>query len=66
MDNIPINDYVWEIAFINCGKCANYTDQLRCRAFPNGIPSSIIDGLIDHTKPYPGDNGVIFEQKNEV
>ena len=33
-----------------------------CDAFPGGIPDEICLGEIDHKKPYPGDNGIKFEQ----
>lgn len=36
------------------------TDHV-CKAFPKGIPFSILRGEFDHTKPYEGDNGVRFE-----
>lgn len=34
-----------------------------CTAFPDGIPYEIWDGENDHTKPYKGDNGILFEPK---
>jgi hypothetical protein len=33
-----------------------------CAAFPRGIPTEIHDGENIHTSPYPGDNGVLFDQ----
>jgi len=35
----------------------------KCRAFPAGIPDEIITEGIQHTEPYPGDNGIRFEPK---
>lgn len=34
---------------------------LKCKAYPDGIPVDIITGKHDHTKPFPGDNGVRYE-----
>ncbi len=33
-----------------------------CDAFPDGIPVEIWKGDNNHTKPYPGDHGIQFEQ----
>jgi len=44
-----------------CFECKNYTDNLECKAYPNGIPEKILLGEVDHTKPYKGDNGIQFE-----
>lgn len=48
-----------------CLKCKHYHfgGYFSCEAFPvsRGIPPEIWDGEYDHTKPYPGDNGVRFE-----
>ena len=33
-----------------------------CKAFPNGIPQEVWDYKHDHTQPYPGDNGILFEK----
>ena len=32
-----------------------------CDAFPDGIPREIFFEFYDHTKAYPGDNGIRFE-----
>jgi hypothetical protein len=37
---------------------------LTCKAYPEGIPSHIIQGEIVHDKPYPGDNGIMYEPAN--
>jgi hypothetical protein len=36
----------------------------RCRAFPSGIPRTILLSDIDHRKAYHGDQGVIFAAKS--
>ena len=36
-----------------------------CTAFPNGIPEEIGYGDNDHTKPFKGDNGVLFEKESK-
>ena len=54
-----------------CIKCKHRRPALRgfiCKAFPKKIPDEIMFGGFDHTKPYPGDNGIRFEpifQKKE-
>jgi hypothetical protein len=49
-----------------CSLCVYFDDSKisaqRCKAFPNGIPDEIWLGDDDHTKPYPGDNGIRFER----
>ena len=40
-----------------CATCKFWTGSARCRAFPNGIPQSLLKGKRDHTQPYPGDRG---------
>jgi hypothetical protein len=34
--------------------------KLTCRAFPAGIPESILDNQADHRQPIPGDHSLTF------
>ena len=34
--------------------------KAQCEAFPDGIPREIIFNEVDHTKPYPGDGGLLY------
>jgi hypothetical protein len=36
-----------------------------CDAFPKGIPREIWDVPARHVTPYPGDNGIMFEEAPE-
>jgi hypothetical protein len=49
---------------IQCMECANALEGRRCKAF-KWIPSDILTGRHDHRKPYPGDNGILFEPKQK-
>lgn len=44
-----------------CATCRFRADGQTCRAFPRGIPHEIFTGKRDHTKPYPGDRGFLYE-----
>lgn len=47
-----------------CSTCKHFIDfsnPPRCKAFPGGIPSEILDGDDDHTTPFRGDNGIQYE-----
>ena len=45
-----------------CISCAHkHSGKSTCAAFPNGIPREIITNKADHRKPYPGDNGILFQ-----
>lgn len=55
-----------------CYYCKNHLEKesiafkkLVCKAFPEGVPSEIQSTKIQHNKPYPGDNGIMFEP-NEI
>lgn len=45
-----------------CLFCKNYTGLMQCKAYPEGIPVEIVTGIHDHTKPFKGDGGIMFEQ----
>ena len=44
-----------------CIYCTNYIGDMKCKAFPNGIPVSILNREVYHTKNIDGDNGIKFE-----
>jgi len=59
-----LDDYVSD-TFVSpiCTFCRHLemSGQMRCAAFPEGIPMAIWNGDNDHRLPYPGDHGVRFE-----
>lgn len=40
-------------------------DAMACFAFPEGIPTPILQGPFDHRRPYPGDNGIQWREDPE-
>lgn len=46
--------------WLDGGSIAAYQGEPRCAAFPDGIPAEIWAGG-DHTAPWPGDHGILFE-----
>lgn len=50
-----------------CVRCEHYRmEDDSCKAFPGGIPQEILLGDFDHTRAYPGDNGVRFRERRVV
>jgi hypothetical protein len=51
--------------FPQCNECKHFalSGKIRCTAFPDGIPNEILDNIHDHKTPYPGDNGIRFEER---
>lgn len=48
---------------IQCLACNNLNNNMTtCRAFPKGIPTKILTGHWDHTRPFKGDNGIRFKE----
>lgn len=47
----------------NCKRKNPPTPELAfsCDAFPDGIPSAIINNVADHREPFPGDKGLQYE-----
>lgn len=49
-----------------CLTCARLWDKepgIACEAFPEGIPDGILDNRVAHTSPYPGDNGLTYQER---
>ncbi|GMB00914.1 hypothetical protein [Pelosinus sp. IPA-1] len=46
-----------------CLLCSHILSEEKhnCHAFPNGIPLEIWNGKNDHSKQYPGDNGITYK-----
>ncbi len=49
---------------VMCNHCKHNHRDLTCDAFPERIPRGIIRRG-EHNTPYPGDNGIRFEPKEE-
>ena len=46
-----------------CHGCKHWTGELKCKAFPEGIPIGVLANELSHEEPLPGDNGIVFEPK---
>lgn len=64
------NKFAWESDDFTVSQCVTCkhksTTGATCTAFPNGIPEQILTNASDHTKPYPGDNGIRYERRTDV
>lgn len=50
---------------ILCNRCKHKRTGITCAAFPDGIPMEIIRNG-EHFIPVPGDNGIVFEEKDII
>jgi hypothetical protein len=53
------------IVISRCVTCRHFRSVNRipvCDAFPDRIPAAILSGKHDHTHPYPGDGGILYER----
>lgn len=50
-----------------CHLCKHQSrsNPMKCDAFPDGIPRSILVGDFIHTEPFKGDHGIQFEAKRK-
>ncbi len=59
-------DPVFELVGI-CHLCVHRRESGQsntCDAFPDGIPDRILAGIVEHTRPVPGDNGIFFKKRS--
>ena len=49
---------------VQCRTCIHYRGGRDCAAFPfpKKIPEEIFTGAVSHEQPYPGDNGIQYEE----
>ena len=64
-EEIPLDMLFKEGYCINCRRVYYEGEEACCEAFPSGIPEKLWNGEILHLEPYPGDNGIRFEEMTE-
>lgn len=64
-DGVRIGDMPAE-ASEQCITCRNWTQNMQCRAFLDVIPDAIWSGRHDHTTPFPGDGGILYDPDPRV
>jgi len=62
LDRVTNGDSVVDVAIDQCHSCKHWkVGTLTCTAFKKGIPLGFLTGDYNHTAPFPGDGGVLFE-----
>ncbi len=60
---MALDNFIPKNTVKECNRCKHHIlGTVTCKAFPNRIPDEILAGR-SHTKPFPGDNGIQFEEK---
>lgn len=61
---MSLKDQIYQIpvnAARQCATCKNHIPSTwTCKAFPKGITEEIYRGRHDHSQPFPGDNGILY------
>ena len=65
LDDEELSDFPYGRACSWCNRVTNYAKKT-CTAFPDGIPAEILDGKNKHTKAHKGDNGILFEPREDT
>jgi hypothetical protein len=64
------NKFTWENGDVQISQCASCRwknpSGATCRAFPKAIPIPILMNQADHTQPYPDDNGIQYEKREDA
>ncbi len=56
-----------ELKIAQCNFCKHYEGYAKCKAFgEKRIPKDILLNRHDHKEPYPGDNGILFELREDL
>ena len=51
---------------MDCTRLKRSPAPWHCTAFEKGIPSQIYGNSHDHNEPFPGDNGILFDPKEDT
>ena len=50
---------------VQCASCKHYRDDLKCAAYPKGIPVAIMTSRESHKVPRDGDHGIQWEPASQ-